>query len=197
MKKSVIILLLLLAVIPVVLYGLSKSLEIRGKAANTGIALYGTAEVSDITQTQANIKYVTTGPTTTFVAYDVSGDSFTGAVENMGRWRINDQKAPQTIHSILLSGLVPGTTYYFIVSGMDKKSNKYIQPSQVVSFRTLEKNSDCTRTDLNKDGKTDLKDAALVQKCLNTVVAGECAGYDLTSDGKIDILDINFVTDCF
>lgn len=197
MKRSVIILLLLLAVIPVVLYGLSKSLDIRGKAADTGTVLYGVAQVSDITQTQTNIKYVTTGPTTTFVAYDVSGDSFTGAVENMGRWRINDQKAPQTIHSILLSGLEPGTTYFFVVSGFDAAANKYINPSKVMSFKTLEGNKDCLRTDLNNDGKTDLQDAAMVQKCLNTVVAGECKNLDLNQDNKIDIADLNLVTDCF
>lgn len=188
---------LLLAAIPLLLFALSKSQDIRGKAANTGIVLYGAPEVSGVTQTQALIKYVTTGLTTTFIAYDVSGASFLGTVEEMGRWRVQNDREAQTIHSYLLSGLVPGTTYFFVISGFDAAANKYINPSKVMSFKTFESNKDCLITDLNNDKKTDLQDAAMVQKCLNTVVTGECKNFDLNQDNKIDILDLNLVTDCF
>lgn len=195
--KKLFALFLLLAAIPLLLFALSKSQEIRGKAANTEIVLYGAPEVSSVTQTQALIKYVTTGLTTTFIAYDVSEASFLGTVENMGRWRVRDDREAQTIHSYLLSGLVPGTTYFFVVSGFDAVANKYINPSKVMSFKTHEGNKDCLRTDLNNDKKTDLQDAAMLQKCLNTVVAGECKDFDLNGDGNIGVLDINLVTDCF
>lgn len=196
MKKYLVII-FLLAVTPLLLLALSKSQELRGKAAVNEVVVYGNPNVTDITQTQATVRYTTTGKTTTFIAYDIDSTNFTGAVTNMGRWRVENDQDAQTIHSHLLSGLAPGTTYFFIVSGYDTTRGLYISPSEVLSFRTVEANKDCSKTDFNNDGKTDLNDAALLQNCLNVMVTGGCKNFDLNGDGKIDQADLSLVTNCF
>ena len=199
MKKtlSITFVLLILISVPLLLFALSKRQDIRGKAASNESLIYGIPEITDITPTQAIIKYVTTVKTTTFIAYDTNNSSFTGPVNNMGRWRLENKNENTAIHSYRLIGLTPNTAYYFIVSGFNPLTSNYISPSQILSFTTSSIIKDCTVTDLNKDSKTDLKDAGLIQSCLNTKVEGACANMDLNRDGKIDISDLTLVTSCF
>lgn len=194
---SFLILLIIILTIPLLLIGLFQRQDIRGKAATDEISVFASPKVENITQTQALIKYVTTDKTTTFIAYDIANSSFTGAVEKMGRWRIEDDKEIKTIHVYLLTGLSPDTTYYCVVSGFDPKIQKYISPSTIFSFKTEQKNVNCSATDFNSDGKTDLKDAEILQKCFNVIAEGICKQYDLNSDGKIDASDLTLVTNCF
>lgn len=199
MKKtlSVIFVLLILLSIPLLLFALSKRQDIRGKAATNESLIYGTPEITEIAPTQALIKYVTTVKTSTFIAYDIANSSFAGPINNMGRLRYENKNENTAIHSYRLIGLTPSTTYYFIVSGFNPATNAYITPSQILSFTTPNVIKDCTASDLNKDGKTDLKDAGLIQNCLNTKIEGPCANFDLNHDGKIDVLDMTLVTNCF
>lgn len=189
--------LLVLVSIPLLLFALSKRQDIRGKAAPVESFIYGIPEITEVTPTQALIKYVTTIKTSTFVVYDTSNSSFVGAVNTLGRWRMEDNKEGTAIHSYRLSGLTPGTTYYFIVSGLNPLTNDYISPSDVLSFVTPQIIVDCKSTDLNSDGKTDLADASMLQNCLNTKVEGQCANFDLNHDGKIDVQDMTLITNCF
>jgi len=199
MKKtlSIAFVLIILISTPLLLFAFSKRQDIRGKAAPNENLIYGTPEITEIGPTQALIKYVTTVKTTTFIAYDTNNNSFSGPVVNMGRWRLEDNKETTAIHSYRLIGLTPNTTYYFVVSGLNPATNSYIAQSNVLSFITAKIISDCAVTDLNKDGKTDLSDASLLQSCLNTKVEGACANFDLNHDGKIDVQDMTQITNCF
>lgn len=193
---SLLILLIFVVLIPVLLYASSKRQDIRGKAAPKENLIYNTPEITEITPNQAIIKYVTNVKTTTFIAYDTASSSFNGAVENQGRWRVED-KNQTAIHSHRLIGLTPSTTYYFIVSGFNPSTNSYINQSEILSFTTSSVNVDCNLTDFNKDGKTDLKDAGSLQKCLNASIDGDCKDFDLNRDGKIDTIDMSLLTNCF
>jgi hypothetical protein len=125
--------------------------------------------VQNVTETSATVTFTTDEPATTEVSFGTTSGARDG---------LSGSSALVTEHSVLLTGLSPGVTYFFVVSSRDGSAN--VATTAEASFRTA-------AVDADGDGLPDAED-----NCPNVANPSQA---DSDGDGLGDACDAASIPD--
>jgi hypothetical protein len=101
------------------------------------------------------------------------------------------ESAATTDHNLTLTGLVPGNSYLYFISGTD--ATGAILNAPVGSFATQELETDFGPGDVDNNGQVTISDAVLtLQNAVGLIPLSPQAmnAADVIKDGKVDVRDV-------